>query len=167
MTTTHLIHRAVLHQQLTAVVRRTIEAARVEHWLPLAYTAIEQYLAEVGVAVSGPPFARFEYRDPDDYHDADDRAGKVTVEAGVPVSRAVTGDGYVMPGTLPHGPVGIAVHAGAREHIEGTYVAIRDWLTLHGYAQDGPAWEIYLTDPRTHPDPATWRTEVVVPYRAM
>jgi hypothetical protein len=29
----------------------------------------------------------------------------------------------------------------------------------------GNAWEVYLSDPSAQPDPATWRTEIVQPYR--
>ena len=27
----------------------------------------------------------------------------------------------------------------------------------------GPMWEIYWSDPEAEPDPATWRTEILVP----
>ncbi len=26
-------------------------------------------------------------------------------------------------------------------------------------------WEVFFSDPATEPDPATWRTEIVQPYR--
>ena len=29
----------------------------------------------------------------------------------------------------------------------------------------GP-WEVYFTDPASEPDPVTWRTEIIQPYRA-
>lgn len=29
----------------------------------------------------------------------------------------------------------------------------------------GDLWEVYFSDPASEPDPATWRTEIVQPYR--
>jgi effector-binding domain-containing protein len=154
-TTTHVIHRAVLYAQRTAVIQATIDVARMPRWLPAAYRAVDEFLAARGLTPCGPPFARFTRG-----------AGKITVEAGYAVPGVITGDGYVMASTLPHGPVAIAVHHGLHESVEDTHLALQDWLALHNYVQEGQPWEVCLTDPITHADPDAWRTEVVVPYRA-
>lgn len=156
VTTTHLIHRAVLHERPTAVIRANVETARVASWVPLAYRAIEEYLSLHGIAVTGPPFARYTAHED----------GKVAVEAGYPVSTVIAGDDYVKPSTLPHGPVGMAIHSGGHGGVEQTYRAIRDWLALHGYTQDGPAWEVYPSGPVPLSDPSA-PTEVVIPYRPL
>jgi effector-binding domain-containing protein len=47
------------------------------------------------------------------------------------------------------------------------YEAIETWITERGAYADGPAWEVYFTDPAEQPDPRTWRTEVVQPYAVL
>jgi effector-binding domain-containing protein len=45
------------------------------------------------------------------------------------------------------------------------YEALADWVERRGGELDGEAWEVYYSDPGEQPDPATWRTEVIQPYR--
>ncbi|OWY63184.1 hypothetical protein B7486_54480 [cyanobacterium TDX16] len=59
----------------------------------------------------------------------------------------------------------MAVHVGPYDQVEPAYRAAAEWVTEHGGTLDGDAWEVYLSDPDVEPDPATWRTEVVQPYR--
>jgi effector-binding domain-containing protein len=146
----------VLYQQPTAVIKALVEVRRLPSWLPAAYRAIEEYLSLKKLSPTGPPFARYTIDD-----------DKATVEAGFPVAVPIIGDGYIVASTLPHGPVAIAVHSGGYDTLGETYRVVTDWLGLHGYAERGPMWEVYLTGPGSHPDPDTWRTEVVVPYQAL
>ena len=44
--------------------------------------------------------------------------------------------------------------------------ALVSWIDAQGGTSAGDAWEVYLTDAEEQPDPATWRTEIVQPYRA-
>jgi effector-binding domain-containing protein len=45
------------------------------------------------------------------------------------------------------------------------YQAIEAWVTEHNGVIDGPPWEVYYTDPNVQPDPNSWRTEIIQPYR--
>ncbi len=45
------------------------------------------------------------------------------------------------------------------------YRAVAAWISGHGGEVVDDAWEVYLSDPTAQPDPATWRTEIVQPYR--
>ena len=45
------------------------------------------------------------------------------------------------------------------------YEAIHEWLGEHELQPEGPAWEVYYSDPEVQPDSATWKTEIVQPYR--
>jgi effector-binding domain-containing protein len=47
------------------------------------------------------------------------------------------------------------------------YDAIEAWIIDQGGQPEGPAWEIYYTDPNEEPDPSNWRTEIVQPYRVL
>ena len=40
---------------------------------------------------------------------------------------------------------------------------MEQWIAAEGLQSAGPAWEIYVTDPADHPDPADWRTELCWP----
>jgi hypothetical protein len=55
---------------------------------------------------------------------------------------------------------------GPYEDVAKAYAACRAWLDDHGLEPAGPHWEVYRTDPSTEPDPARWRTDVVLPFRA-
>ena len=45
------------------------------------------------------------------------------------------------------------------------YQALASWVSSHGGEPAGDPWEVYFSDPASEPDPATWRTEIVQPYR--
>ena len=45
------------------------------------------------------------------------------------------------------------------------YEALASWVSSHGGEPAGAPWEVYFSDPAVEPDPATWHTEVVQPYR--
>lgn len=119
------------------------------------------WLAEHGAAPAGAPFFR--------YH-VIDMASLLTVEAGVPVAAAVEGDDRVTAGVLPAGRYGTAIHVGPYDGLIGAVDNLLQWADSQGLewdksdAADGEHWggrlEIYLTDPREQPDPATWETQL-------
>lgn len=119
-----------------------------------AYQEVMAYLGSAHMTPAGPPYARFSFHD-----------DVVDVEAGFPVSSPVLALGRVTLSSLPGGPAATATHYGRYEDLPAAYEAIAQWLKEHGYEPAGPHWEIYYTDPRTEPDPARWRTDLVAPYR--
>lgn len=106
-----------------------------------------------GCAMAGPPFTRYPGMTP----------GLLTIEAGVPLATAGSGDGPVEAGELPGGPVLMAMHAGPYDHLTETYAAMERWMESNGARPAGAPWESYLTDPADHPNPADWRTAVYWP----
>ena len=144
----------VLTDRYTAVVRDELPADELPAWLAGVCRTVRDYLTRTGVPPIGPPFARYAFLGP-----------VVAVEAGFPVPREIPGDGLVEPSTLPDGQAAVTVHWGPYEDLEKAYLACRHWLDSHGYEPAGPHWEVYHTDPFAEPDPARWRTDVVVPYR--
>jgi effector-binding domain-containing protein len=138
----------------TAVVRGEMPAGELAAWLAGVYLTVQEYLTGSGAEPTGPPFARYTFlRD------------QVAVEAGFPVAGEISGDDLVAPSMLPAGPAAVTTHVGPYEELEVAYRAVRDWLAGRGLTPAGPHWEVYLTDPNTEPDPAHWRTDLVVPYR--
>jgi effector-binding domain-containing protein len=53
------------------------------------------------------------------------------------------------------------VHVGPYEAMTETYQALVGWSEAEGLRLGEDMWEIYLSDPSTEPDPATWRTQVL------
>ena len=75
----------------------------------------------------------------------------------------IAATGEVQPSALPGGPAIVTWHIGPYDALGGAYAALDAWVEAHGVTADGPAWEIYPSEPVG--DPATWRTQVVQPYR--
>jgi effector-binding domain-containing protein len=149
------IHAEIRQAQPTAICRATLTVAEIGPWLGKVYGAVAGLLSVQQAGPAGPPFAR--------YHMLGD--GRFEVEAGFPASRPVEGSGDVQPSELPGGQVAVTVHTGPYGQMEPGYQALASWVTDHGGEAIGGAWEVYFSDPSTQPDPATWRTEIIQPYR--
>ena len=111
------------------------------------------YSQRVGVAIAGRPFTRYQSTGP----------GLFRIEVGMPVATATKGESRVESGTLPGGPVAVAMHGGSYDTLTETYAALERWIEANGYRTSGAPWESYITDPADLPDPADWRTEVYWP----
>lgn len=138
----------------TAVVRGRVPIAELPAFFGRAYGLVFDALERQGVEPAGEPLA-FYPSEPTD---------PVDVEAGVVVEREIEPVGDVVPSRLPGGAVAIAIHVGPYEALEHTYRDVLEQLTDAGLRmrRDG-VWEVYLTDPDAEPDPARWRTRLVVP----
>lgn len=155
MTPAYEIMTKGLTRQATAVMRGEMPREQLGRWLATCYRGVYEHLRTIGVEPAGPPFARFTFL-----------GDTVAVEAGFPVGREIAGDGGVEPSALPAGSAAVTTHLGRYEELEAAYAAIHAWLDEHGYAEAGPHWEVYFSDPATEPDARRWRTDVVAPYRA-
>ena len=153
--TTYEIEARELVEQETAVEYATLPIADIGPWLGQAFKEVATYLERKGAGPVGGPFAR--------YHPTTD--DRFEVEAGFPASTPTGGEGEVEPSDLPGGPAAVTVHVGPYDAMEPAYTALRAWVREQGGEPEGDPWEVYLTDPGINPDPATWRTEVVQPYR--
>jgi effector-binding domain-containing protein len=84
-----------------------------------------------------------------------------SVEVGAEVSSSFTGDGRVVPSSLPAGRAAVAVARGepSPASLARAHAAVRDWCAAHGHALTGVRWEIYGHWPEDQ-DPALFETEV-------
>jgi effector-binding domain-containing protein len=146
-----------LREQPTLVMRAKLSTEEIRTWLGQAYHDVELAAAERGATVAGPPFARYRALD-DDFRSFD-------VEAGFPVSVALTPSGDVQSSTLPGGTVAMVTHIGPYEAMKTSYDALMAWVDRHDYVPEGPPWEVYLSDLNEESDPALWRTEIIQPCR--
>lgn len=149
------VHAEVRNAQVTAVARATLTVAEIGPWLGKAYAAVAGVLADQQAGPAGPPFAR--------HHMSGE--GRFEVEAGFPATRPIQGNGDVQPSELPGGQVAVTIHTGPYDAMRPAYQALVSWVAEHGGELAGDPWEVYFSDPSTEPDPATWRTQIVQPYR--
>jgi effector-binding domain-containing protein len=95
----------------------------------------------------------------------DEADASFEIEAGFPVAGPVSGEGDVVASNLPGGTVAVVTHIGPYDRMIPAYRALQEWITAEGGTSEGPPWEIYYSDPQAQPDPETWRTDIVQPYR--
>jgi effector-binding domain-containing protein len=116
-----------------------------------------QFLGSKGVAITGVPFAR--------YHGEEFDPEAVDAELCLPVAETLSGNGEIVPGTLPPGEVAVTLHAGPYEEISLAYQALGTWIQEHGHETAGPPQEMYLAGPPQVTDPTDYRTEVAWPIQ--
>ncbi|MGH3648006.1 MAG: GyrI-like domain-containing protein [Micromonosporaceae bacterium] len=93
---------------------------------------------------------------------------RLEIEAGFPVASEVDGDELVGSGVLPAGRYVTLTHVGHPDRLVELTAAMLRWGDEQGWRWDvardetGERWgcrlEVYETDPREWPDPATWQT---------
>lgn len=70
-------------------------------------------------------------------------------------------EGCGVKAIAPH-VVAYAMHRGPYDTIGETYFALMEWLQREGYRVNGPAYEIYYSDP-SDTEPADYLTEARIP----
>ncbi|MBI5300911.1 MAG: GyrI-like domain-containing protein [Chloroflexi bacterium] len=118
-----------------------------------AYSAIMQYLGEVGEQPAGMPFAA--------YYNMDMQ--NLDIEAGFPVARKIAGKGEIQASEFPGGKLASTVHIGPYEQMAPAYKALTQWIKANGYEATGVAYEVYFSEPETPPQEI--KTEIVFPLK--
>ena len=157
--------RLIDHPGEAAVgVRRIAHPAELTTVFSTLLPHVAELLDRLGARPAGPPYGR--YRD----RPGDDR----DVEVGFPVDDVVDlpevqdvpglgpDAGVVVAEPLPATRVVETVHAGPYDDLPATYARLDSWITQHHLRPLGESWELYEAGPESDPDPATWRTRVVV-----
>jgi effector-binding domain-containing protein len=138
-----------------ASIRVEVAEADISKTLAVLLPEVMQYLGSIGEVPAGPPFTR--------YHAF---AGeKVDLEAGIPVRKAVAGEGRVRPAELPGGRAAVVWHIGDYRDLAATHRALETWMQAQKLEPRSPRWEMYWTDPGIEPDTKKWRTQIVWPVK--
>jgi effector-binding domain-containing protein len=126
-----------------------------------AFPELFGWLAEQGIAPSGPPLIRYLVID---------MAAELKIELAVPVSPPIARSGRVQPGVLPEGSYAVLRHTGPYDGLVAANAGLQQWASEHGVEFDceqtaaGMAWrsraEHYVTNPATEPDPANWDVDI-------
>ena len=139
------------------VMRRRVPRDEIAAALAECLPAVFGYAQRHGLAITGPPFARY----------PEVGMGSLVIEGGVtvaaPPSTALSEGIEAL--TIPAGRAVVAVHRGPYDTLTESYQEIERWMRDRQMSAAGAPWETYLTDPGERPDPATWETEIVQPVR--
>ena len=147
------VTRRELTCQPALVIRRRIAPSDIAAALGQCLPGVFAHAQRAAIPLAGPPFARY----------VEMGRGLITIEGGMPVATPTPGEGEIEAIELPAGPAAVAVHVGPYEKLPDTHAAIEAWIESEGLRTGGAPWEVYVTDPAEHPDPADWRTEVIWP----
>lgn len=141
---------------ITAVVSGTVEPADLPSFFDRSFTLLASTVSAQGVAIVGPPFARYQ-RPPGD---------TVELEVGFATDRAVEPTGEVRPRELAAGRVARAVHAGGYDELPSAWQQLMAWVQDRDLTAAPEFWEVYLTEPSPDMDPVDLRTELNLRLRS-
>jgi len=141
--------------QPVLVLRRQVKPSEIATMLAEALGRVFQHAQRNGIALAGPPVARYLECGP----------GLWTIDAGMPVTAhtAVPAEADIRADTLPSGLVATTTHAGPYDQLPGAHAAVQHWIEAEGLTAAGGQWESYVTDPADYPDPKDWKTEIFWP----
>lgn len=137
-------------ERAAAVIHLTLPRDEMPKVFGPAVGELMEAIAAQGVTPAGPVFAHHLRMEP----------GTFDFELGVPVSEPVTAAGRVKAGKLPATTVARTVYHGPYEGLPGAWGEFEAWIESEGYAEAPDLWECYIDGPHSHPDPASWRTEL-------
>lgn len=142
-----------LEEQPVLSIRQSVPMDGIQDAIGEFLQAVWSRVKAAGQIPAGPPFTR--------YHAVED-AG-VVLEAGLPVSGDLEGEGRIEARVLPGGEAAATDHYGPYEGLPDAGEALEAWARQHDRTPAGPRWEVYWTDPGEVEDPQEWRTEVIMP----
>ncbi len=149
----YAVTKKELAPQPVLVVRRRVKRAEIALALAQQLGRIFQFAQRSGAALAGQPFTRY----------VDWGPGVVTLEMGLPIAKAVAGEGDILADTLPGGPAAVTTHTGPYDRLNDAHAAVQIWIEEMGFRAAGAPWETYVSDPADVPDPQNWKTDLFWP----
>ncbi len=148
-------------EQPVVGLRQVVPMDRLPEVFGRALPVVVDAVRRAGLVLAGPPYARYRGTPTE----------TVDVEVGLPVESHPGADvldieapagSRVTDEPLPAVRAAETVHAGAYDDLGRTYARVADWVHQHGLEALDESWELYESGPDSDPDPATWRTRVLV-----
>lgn len=137
-------------EEKLAVVHGRVSPDEITTFFDTSFGRLAAVLDTQGVNVTGPALAL--------YGTVSDRSMEITV--GFPVDRPIQPEGEVVAGLLPSGRTARLVHHGSFDGLDQSWDRLRAWITSQDLTPAGTRWEVYVTEPNPHMDPADLRTEL-------
>lgn len=141
--------------QPVAAVRMVIPWGQLGEVLGSTFGEIAMHLAASEAPMAGAPVVLYYGMDA-----TTNEEGNAELEIAIPVVAPILEGERVKNSTVPAGTAVTTIHMGPYHEISKAYQAIQAWLQEHGHQSAGSAWEVYMTDPESTPDPADYRTDV-------
>lgn len=135
-------------------IRAHTRVEELPAFLGQAYGMVMQYLAELGEAPAGAPFAAYFNMNMQD----------LDIEAGFPVQRPLPGRGTVQAGEIPGGSQASVIHTGPYQDCGPAYETLTQFVQLNLREATGVAYEFYLNDPQEI-TPEQIQMQVVFPLK--
>jgi effector-binding domain-containing protein len=150
-------------EQHTVGIRAWVALPEFSSVIDKLFPEVFAWLEKQGIAPAGAPFIR--------YH-VINMETQMEVEIGVPVAKAVPGNGRVSADVLPAGRYATLLYTGHYSGLMEANGVLIDWAKEKGIKWDrwddarGDAfrsrYESYITDPGKEPNPDKWETEVAI-----
>ena len=150
-------------EQPYVAIKSLVTMQEIEPTARQLFPELFNWVGEHRIRPAGAPF--FKYNVIDMEH-------QLEIEFGLPTTTRVTGDARVFAGSLPSGRYASLVHRGPYETLYEANAALIGWATERNIKWDASKTEagerfscrleIYLTDPKTEPDPEKWESEVTI-----
>ncbi len=118
-------------------VRKRTSAGDLPQHLGYAFTAIIDYLQELGEQPVDAPFAAYYNMDMED----------LDVEAGFPVAKQLAGRDDIKAGEIPAGKQVSCIHKGPYMEMGPVYEAMQAWMAENGCIPTGLVYEFYYNSP--------------------
>ena len=137
-------------------VKDSVKATDIGVFLETYFPQLYMYTIRQGGTPTGHPYAVYYSWDPE---------GLILMEAGIPLTEALEGEGVMMATKTPGGKVVKAVYYGPYEETAKVYNALEQYMNVLKIEKAGPPWEVYVTDPMQEPDPAKRETIIYFPVK--
>lgn len=150
------IYKKTLDPQPFVFMRKKTSMDGIGDALGAMLPAVFGYVMKAGIAMTGPPTARY----------VDWGPGGGTLEAGLPVvpgSQLGEDAVGIQLGSLQGGPAISTIHVGPYDTLHQAHAALEAHMDEAKLQRAGAPWEVYLTDPGEVPNPEEWKTQVVCP----
>lgn len=135
-------------------VRTRATAQDLPELFSKTFSAIMQYLGELGEQPTGMPYAA--------YYNMDMQ--NLDIEIGFPVAQKIPGKAEIQSSEFPGGKLASVMHIGPYDQVGPAYDALTQWMKEKGYETTGVVYELYYSEPDTPPEEI--RTEIIFPLKS-
>ncbi|MDH3642238.1 MAG: GyrI-like domain-containing protein [Gammaproteobacteria bacterium] len=159
MNDSQIEHREDQHY---VAIRAQVSREEMVAALPVFWPEVFGWLAEQGETPVGAPFIR--------YLRIAAEQDRYDIEVGIPVGKALAGEGRIGAGVFPAGRYATAIHTGPYDGLVAACQEVHAWVndndlevdeseTAEGIERNVQV-ESYLSDPGAEPDPTKWQTQI-------
>jgi effector-binding domain-containing protein len=143
----------VMPEQEIAFVPITVARNQIQKVMMPGLSEIRSALNEQGVVPGGPWLTHHHYLKPEEFN----------FDICVPVTKVISPQGRVRPGTLDARKVARTVHRGPYEELGQAWGAFMAWVSAQRLPACIDFFECYAKGPEASSDPAKWETVLSVP----